>query len=31
MKIAKTTYPENPLPFNEWMQYIFSLLNPKKP
>jgi hypothetical protein len=30
MKIAKTTYPENPLPFNEWMQYIFSLLNTKK-
>ncbi len=26
-KINSTVYPENPLPFNEWMKYIYSLLN----
>jgi len=26
MKVFKTTYPDNPLPFNEWMKYIYSLL-----
>lgn len=24
IKIASTVYPENPLPFNEWMQMVYK-------
>jgi len=25
-KINTTVYPENPLPFNDWIKYIYSLI-----
>lgn len=30
LKIIKTTRPDQPLPFNEWMEYIFKLIHDLK-